>query len=86
MQRLKIREDGVLLQEAFFDEDLEPVKTMTTYDITEIGGKPYPCRWRMQDAQDPDKYTQLEYRHLEFKDDLPERIFTRAALQQPPAW
>ena len=59
---------------------------MTTHDIAEIGGKPYPRRWRMQDARDPQQYTQLDYRHLEFKDDLPERIFTRAALQNPPEW
>ena len=37
LQRLKIREDGILLQEAFFDEDLEPVKTMTTHQFGSYG-------------------------------------------------
>ena len=86
MQRLRIREDGIFLEEVFFDEDIEPVKTMTTHDIRELGGRPYPARWRMQDAEEPEKYTLLEYRRLEFKDDLPGRIFTRAALKNPPAW
>ena len=85
MQKLSIREDGIFLEEAFFDEDLAPVKTMTTHEIADLGGRPYPRRWRMQDAEDAEKYTLLEYRHLEFKEDLPERLFTRAALKRPPA-
>ena len=33
MQMLKIREDHIWLSQEFFDEDLKPVKAMTTLEI-----------------------------------------------------
>ena len=42
MQKLKIRENLIWLSQKFFDEDLEPVKAMTTLEIQMLGGKLYP--------------------------------------------
>ncbi len=83
MLKLKIREDRILLSEAFYDEDLEPVKAMTTLDIQMLGGKLYPKIWKMQKADTKDEYTLLNYKALSFEPDLPEQLFTVSNLKNP---
>jgi outer membrane lipoprotein-sorting protein len=83
MQQLKIREDHILLQEEFYDEDLELVKAMTGSQIQMMGGKLFPTVWRMQKADVEDEYTELTYLELEFKDDLPDNLFTLTNLRNP---
>jgi len=84
MQRITLREDFVLLEEIFYDEDLEPVKQMTTQNIAPLGGRLFPTVWKMFKTDTPEAYTQLEYRSLTFTDDLPARLFTRSSLKNPP--
>lgn len=81
MQTLKIREDHIFLEEVFHDEDLEPVKVLTTEKIEPMGGRLFPKVWRMARADADDEYTRMVYRDLEFKDDLPDRLFTLSALR-----
>ncbi len=82
MQKLKIRADLIWLSEVFFDEDLEPVKAMTTLKIQMLGGRLYPKVWRMQKTDENDRYTQLTYTHLEFKSSLPDSLFTLISLRK----
>ena len=82
MQQLKIREDLVWLSQEFFDEDLEPVKLMTTLEIQMLGGKLYPKVWRMRKVDEEDKYTELNYISLEFKTALPDNLFTLTSLRK----
>jgi outer membrane lipoprotein-sorting protein len=81
MQMLKIRDDHVILSQEFFDEDLKPVKKMTTDDIRLLGGRIFPGIWKMQEQGRPDQYTLLRYHQLEFLDDLPGRLFTVQELK-----
>ncbi len=83
MQKLKIREDHIFLSQAFFDEDLKLVKIMTAHDIQMLGGKLFPKVWRMQKAEARDEYTELTYNELDFKEDLPENLFTLTNLKNP---
>ena len=83
MQRLKIREDHILLQEEFYDEDLELVKAMTGSQIQMMGGRLFPAVWRMHKADVEDEYTELTYQELEFRDDLPDNLFTPTNLRNP---
>ncbi len=83
MQKLKIREDHIFLSQAFFDEDLKLVKIMTAHDIQMLGGKLFPRAWRMQKAEARDEYTELTYNELDFKEDLPENLFTLTNLKNP---
>jgi len=83
MQRLKIREDYILLQEEFYDEDLELVKAMTGSQIQMMGGRLFPIVWRMQKADVEDEYTELTYQELEFRDDLPDNLFAFTHLRNP---
>ena len=81
MQKIKIREDHIPLEQLFFDEDLELVKSLTFDKIQMLGGKLYPKVMKMQKADADGEYTLVEYDELEFKDDLPDRFFTLNALK-----
>jgi outer membrane lipoprotein-sorting protein len=83
MQKLHIREDWILLREEFYDEDHRRVKTMTGSRIETLGGKLFPKVWKMQKEDALEEYTLLEYRQLEFLEDLPDRMFTVSALRNP---
>jgi outer membrane lipoprotein-sorting protein len=83
MQKLKLREDFIFLEQAFYDEDLKLVKAMTTQDIQPLGGKLFPKVWKMQKADAQNEYTLLNYKELVFEDDLPDRLFTVSSLKNP---
>lgn len=83
MQKLKIREDNIFLSQEFYDEDLKLVKVMIGYDIQLLGGKLFPKKWKMQESDETDSYTELYYRELSFKGDLPGHIFTLSHLKKP---
>lgn len=82
MQRLKIREDYIFLSQDFYDEDLTLVKAMTGQQIQMLGGKRFPKVWKMQKADVEDEYTVLTYKELEFKQDLPDTLFTLSSLKK----
>ena len=86
MIRLKIREDHILLSQEYYDEDMVLVKAMTGSEIQMLGGRIFPKVWKMQKAERPEEYTLLTYESLEFKDDLPERLFTVSTLKNPDRW
>ncbi|MDD9303883.1 MAG: outer membrane lipoprotein-sorting protein [Desulfobacter sp.] len=85
MQTLKIRKDGILLEQSFHDEDMAPVKIMTTDKIADIGGRPFPAQWTMRsvDAESKEDYTLLEYEDLKFDIPLKKNLFTINALKHP---
>jgi outer membrane lipoprotein-sorting protein len=82
MQKLKIREDLIWLSQEFFDEDFMPVKLMTTLEIQMMGGRQYPKVWRMREADEKDKYTELTYSSLVFKPTLPDSLFSLTSLRK----
>ncbi len=83
MLRLKIREDHIFLEEVFFDEDLKPVKTMSSSEIRMMGGKLFPAVWKMQKEDEEDEYTLLEYKDVVFDVEIPDHTFTLSALKTP---
>jgi Outer membrane lipoprotein-sorting protein len=85
-QRLRIRDDFVLLEEAFFDQDNELVKRLETTTVGELGGRPYPTVMRMTDLTESDHWTELRYRNAVFDLTLPEYLFTLSNLGNPRSW
>jgi outer membrane lipoprotein-sorting protein len=83
MQKLHIREDSILLRQEFYDEEKRLVKTMTGEQIEMLDGKLFPRIWRMKKAAAEEEYTLLDYRELQFKDNLPQSLFTVSALRNP---
>ncbi|MDL1985792.1 MAG: outer membrane lipoprotein-sorting protein [Deltaproteobacteria bacterium] len=83
MQIQKIREDNIILSQEFFDEDFKSVKKMTGFQIQMLGGKLFPKVWRMQKTDAKDKYTELVYNELVFKQRLEDSLFTISNLRNP---
>ena len=83
MQILKIREDNIILSQEFFDEEFKPVKKMTGFQIQMLGGKLFPRVWRMQKTDAKDKYTELTYKELAFREKLDKSLFTVSNLRNP---
>lgn len=83
MQELKIREDHILLRQAFFDEDRKLVKALAMEEIKLLGGKPYPVQWRMAKTDAKEEYTVLDYRSLQFGVDIAPRMFSISSLKNP---
>lgn len=81
MITLAVREDLVLLQEVFYDEDLEPVKTMISSDIQKVEDRLFPMQWKMQKADAKDEYTLLDYKALTFKQTLSPSVFSLTNLK-----
>ena len=69
-ERLRIREDLVLLELTYFDQDMQPVRQMVSLAIGELGGRVMATRMRMQEVDKPDQYTELEYLDMDFDVDV----------------
>ena len=80
-ERLVFRSDNVLLEQTFFDQDMQPVKAMRAYDVQELGGRMLAKRMRMSDLENPDRWTELEYVSIEFDIETDDRNFTQFALR-----
>lgn len=83
MIRLKIREDRILLEETFYDENKEPVKTMTAWDIRMVGGRLFPMQWKMRKSDNEKEYTLMVYKNLVFKDKLSPGVLSFNNLKNP---
>lgn len=82
-QLVTVRDDGVLLSETYFDQDMKPVKEMTTERVDELGGRPYPVVMTMKKSGNDDEWTRIEFRTGRFNIDLPDALFTRSNLRNP---
>ena len=56
---LRIREDHVVLTHAFFDQDGELVKTLTTLEIETMGGRTIAKRQRMIKSDNAEEWTEI---------------------------
>jgi outer membrane lipoprotein-sorting protein len=83
MQKLKIREDNILLRDEFYDEDMKLVKYMATSEMRMMGGRLFPAVWKMVDNEKEDHYTLLHHKEMIFEDSLPDSIFTISRLRNP---
>jgi outer membrane lipoprotein-sorting protein len=82
MLKFKVREDGIMLSQGFYDEDKILVKELVTKNIKKMGGILFPTIWKIYKKEEPGEYTLLKYFELEFKDALPAKIFTKAGLKK----
>lgn len=80
-QEMTIREDGIMLRQAFFDEDMLLVKEMTVDALEMRGGRLFPTIWTMRKAGEKDRYTRLVYQELEFDVPLKPGLFTITSLK-----
>jgi outer membrane lipoprotein-sorting protein len=82
-QQAKVRDDGIFLAVTYFDQDMKPVRTMTTDKIGSLGGRLYPVVLTMRPKANPGQWTRIETTAGKFNVSLPAYIFTRSNLQNP---
>jgi outer membrane lipoprotein-sorting protein len=80
---LRIREDHVVLEHSFFDQDGDLVKRLQTMEIVEVGGRTIAKRQRMGSADDEDEWTEIQVNDVEYEVDLKDSLFTLSNLRNP---
>ncbi len=82
-QVLLVRDDGVLLGESYFDQDMKLVRSMTTDRVGMLGGREYPVQMTMKKANTQGEWTTLIFHSGRFDIDIPNAVFTRSNLRNP---
>jgi outer membrane lipoprotein-sorting protein len=80
---LSIRDDFVLLEEQYWDQDNKLVKTMKTLEIKEMDGRTVASRIHMGKISTPDEWTEMTIDEVNFSVDLPDSLFTLSNLRNP---
>jgi outer membrane lipoprotein-sorting protein len=80
---MRIREDHVVLQHSFFDQDGELVKTLGTLEVAEMGGRVIAKRQRMTKADEPDEWTEIQVNDVEYEVEMNDSLFTLSNLRNP---
>ncbi len=76
-----LRDDYVLISHTYFDQDLMPLKRLETLEIGELGGRVFGTRMRMTKLDEPEHYTDVDYRKAQFDLKLDDKLFTLFALR-----
>ena len=80
---LTVRDDYVLMEQQFWDQDGEMVKSLETLEVEEMGGRAVAKVMRMGKVNTPGEWTQLTANTIEFDLELPENLFTLSNLRNP---
>ena len=78
-----VRDDYVLLEHAFYDQQGALVKKLTTQELKPMGGKVVAARQRMQKVDKPNEWTDVRTREVKFGIEIPASVFTLANLRNP---
>jgi len=80
---LRIRDDYVLLQHTFYDQDMKPVKQLSTSKVGVMGGRVVAIQQRMAKIETPNEYTEIRLITAEFDIKIPNNMFTLSNLRNP---
>lgn len=78
-----IRDDHVLLEHAYYDQDMVLVKNLETHELKTFDDKVVPTRQRMQKADKPGEWTEIVVKEAKFRQDIPAKVFTLSNLRNP---
>lgn len=80
---LTIREDYVVLEHAFYDQDGQLVKALKSLEIAAMGGRLVAKRQRMTKTEEADEWTEVSVSEVEYDLDLRDSLFTLSNLRNP---
>jgi len=80
---LTIRSDHVVVTHEFYDQDNELVKTLTSLEIGEMGGRVIATRQRMSKTDAIDEWTEIEVNSVSYDVELGDNLFTLSNLRNP---
>ena len=80
---LDIRDDNVLVNHSFYDQDGELVKVLVSLEIGDMGGRVVAIRQRMNKVDEPDEWTEIVVDSMEYDLELKDSLFTLSNLRNP---
>jgi outer membrane lipoprotein-sorting protein len=80
---LRIRDDHVLVEQRYYDQDDVLVKSLQSLDIGEMGGRTVAIRQRMGKVESPDEWTEVQLDAVDYEIELSSNIFTLSNLRNP---
>jgi outer membrane lipoprotein-sorting protein len=80
---LSIRDDHVVTTHRFYDQDGELVKTLTSLEIGEMGGRVIAKRQRMSKVETPEEWTEIQVVSVDYEVELKDSLFTLSNLRNP---
>lgn len=80
---IHIRDDYLMLQHDFYDQDGKLVKKMVTLEIKKMGGRNISARQRMQKIDKPGEWTEVVTKSVRFNLPMPMSRFTLSNLRNP---
>ena len=80
---LVVREDNVLIEHRFYDQDNDLVKTLRTLEIGEMGGRTVAVHQRMEKVDTSDEWTEIIVDSVDFDVELSDNVFTLSNLRNP---
>lgn len=80
---LYVREDNVMVEQQFYDQDNALVKTLRTLEFAEMGGRAVAARQRMEKRDSPEEWTEIIIDNVEFDVELNDSVFTLSNLRNP---
>jgi len=78
-----VRDDYVVLEHAFYDQQGVLLKQLTTQQLRPMGGKIVAARQRMQRVDKPQEWTDVITREAKFGVNNPANLFTLSNLRNP---
>ncbi len=80
---LVIRDDHVLLEQQYWDQDGVLVKVMKATEVGSLGGRTIAIKMRMFDVDAKDEWTEMIHHRVDFDIELPNGVFTLSNLRNP---
>ncbi|MGD2082447.1 MAG: outer membrane lipoprotein-sorting protein [Chromatiales bacterium] len=80
---LRVRDDYVMLQHDFYDQEGRVVKRMLASDIREVSGKTVATVERMNKVDKPEEWTEIRLIEAQYGIDVPPATFTLSNLRNP---
>lgn len=78
-----IRDDYVVMEQQYWDQDNVLVKKLETLAVADMGGRAVAKTLRMYEVDKPKEWTEMETSQIEFDVNLPDNLFTLSNLRNP---
>ena len=78
-----VRDDFVMIEDQFWDQDDKLVKVMKSIEIEEMGGRQVAKVLRIHKSETPNEWTEMRTEEIEFDIELPDGMFTLSKLRNP---
>ena len=78
-----VRDDFVLIEQQYWDQDGILVKVMKTREIKKLGGRTVASTIRMGKVDAPDEWTEMSVQDIQFDLSHPDSLFTLSNLRNP---